>query len=123
MLKYRDIDSSLKALAEPTRRRIVERLSAGPMQVSALAKPFDMTLAAVTQHLQVLEACGLVTSEKVGRVRTCRIDPVGLDTLSGWISERRAMMERRFDRLGELLAEPLPEAPGAPPAPETKSEG
>lgn len=117
MLKYRNIDASLKALAEPTRRKIVERLSAGPMQVSALAKPFDMTLAAVTQHLQVLEACGLVASEKVGRVRTCRIDPAGLDTLSGWLSDRRAMMERRFDRLGEILAEPLPEAPDAPPLP------
>ena len=106
MLNYSDIvDSSLRALAEPTRRAIVERLSRGPATVSALAEPFDMTFAAVVQHLQVLEACGLIRSEKVGRVRTCRIEPRGLAPIADWIAERRTLAERRLDRLGEILAE------------------
>ena len=90
---------------EPTRRAIVERLSRGPATVSALAEPFDMTFAAVVQHLQVLEACGLIRSEKVGRVRTCRIEPQGLAPLADWIAARRSQVERRLDRLGEILAE------------------
>ena len=103
MLKYAAVDSSLRALAEPTRRALVERLSRGPATVSDLAKPFDMTLAAVVQHLQVLEESGLIRSEKAGRVRTCRIEPGGLNILADWVAERRALMERRFDRLGEIL--------------------
>lgn len=105
MLKHRVIDSSFRALAEPTRRAIVERLSSGPAAVSDLARPFDMTLAAVVQHIQVLEECGLVRSEKIGRVRTCRLEPDGLKGLADWVAERRMLMERRFDRLGEILAE------------------
>jgi DNA-binding transcriptional ArsR family regulator len=106
MLNHSDvIDSSLRALVEPTRRAIVERLSRGPATVSALAEPFDMTFAAVVQHLQVLEACGLIRSEKVGRVRTCRIEPQGLAPLADWIAARRSQVERRLDRLGEILAE------------------
>ena len=105
MLKHSPIDSALRALAEPTRRAIVERLSSGPATVSGLAQPFDMTFAAVLQHLQVLEACGLIRSEKVGRVRTCRIEPGGLAPLADWIRERRTLAERRLDRLGEILAE------------------
>jgi DNA-binding transcriptional ArsR family regulator len=108
MLKYLKIDSSFRALAEPTRRAIVERLSRGPATVSDLARPFDMTLAAVVQHLQVLEESGLVQSEKVGRVRTYRIEPGGLAPLADWVAERRSLMERRLDRLGELLAETEP---------------
>ncbi len=105
MLKYREIDTTLRALAEPTRRAIVERLSRGPASVSDLAKPFDMTLAAVVQHLQVLEDSGLIRTEKIGRVRTCRIEPSGWNKLADWVTERRAVMERRLDRLGEILAE------------------
>jgi len=108
MLKHAGIDGSLRALAEPTRRAIVERLSRGPASVSDLAKPFDMTLAAVVQHLQVLEGSGLIRSEKIGRVRTCRIEPDGLSTLADWVAERRTLLERRFDRLGEILAESRP---------------
>ncbi len=93
------------ALDDPTRRAIVERLSAGPFSVSRLAKPLKITLAAVVQHLQVLEESGLVQTEKVGRVRTCRIEPKGLTVAERWISDRRALWERRFDRLGKLLAE------------------
>jgi DNA-binding transcriptional ArsR family regulator len=109
MLKYSDVDSSFRALAEPTRRAIVERLSRGPATVSDLAAPFDLTFAAVVQHLQVLETCGLIRSEKVGRVRTCRIEPQGLAPLADWVAQRRAYMERRLDRLGEILAETDPQ--------------
>jgi DNA-binding transcriptional ArsR family regulator len=104
MLKYSEIDSVLRALAEPTRRAILERLGRGPATVSDLARPFDMTFAAVVQHLQALEACGLIRSEKVGRVRTCRIEPGGLAPLADWIAERRTPAERRLDRLGDFLA-------------------
>ena len=82
---------------------MVDRLSLGPASVSDLARPFDMTLAAVVQHLQVLEACGIVRSEKVGRVRTCRLEPSGLDRLGDWISARRTRVERKLDRLGQVL--------------------
>ena len=117
MLKYSDVDASFRALAEPTRRAIVERLSKGPATVSDLAAPFDMSFAAVVQHLQVLESCGLIRSEKVGRVRTCRIEPQGLAPLADWVAQRRAFMERRLDRLGELLAEtdPSPQEPTPTP--------
>jgi DNA-binding transcriptional ArsR family regulator len=84
---------------------MVERLSRGPASVSTLAQPFAMSLPAVLQHLQVLEASGLVRSEKVGRVRTCRIEPAALRTAERWITGRRTSWERRLDRLGEYLAE------------------
>jgi len=83
---------------------MVDRLTRGPASVSELAKPLAMSLPAVVQHLQVLEASGLVRSEKVGRVRTCRIEPAALRTAEKWISERRTVWERRLDRLGEYLA-------------------
>lgn len=98
------IDRVFHALGDPTRRAIVERLSQGPVSVSRLAQPLDITLAAVVQHLQILEASGLVQTEKVGRVRTCRIEPKGLSLAERWISERRSLWERRFDRLGKFLA-------------------
>jgi DNA-binding transcriptional ArsR family regulator len=103
--KKPNIDPIFHALGDPTRRAMMERLSQGPMSVSQLAEPFDMTLAAVVQHLQVLEESGLVQSEKVGRVRTCRIEPSGLDAMEQWIRDRRSIWERRLDRLGNLLAE------------------
>lgn len=99
------VDRAFHALAEPTRRAIVERLSAGPTTVSALAEPFDMTLAAVVQHLRVLEEGGIIRTEKIGRVRTCHIEPAGLNAAAQWIADRRALWERRLDRLGELFAE------------------
>jgi DNA-binding transcriptional ArsR family regulator len=99
------IDRVFHALGDPTRRRLVDRLSRGPASVSELAKPLGITLAAVVQHLQVLEHSGVVRTRKVGRVRTCRIEPAGLDAAAGWIAERRALWERRLDRLGDLLAE------------------
>jgi len=98
------VDRVLQALADPTRRRMVEVLSRGPVSVSELARPFDMTLSAIVQHLAVLEASGEVRSEKVGRVRTCRIEAAALDTAEQWVRQRRAEWERRFDRLDEFLA-------------------
>ena len=102
------LDLMFQALADPTRRVMVERLSRGPASVSELAKPFDMSLPAVVQHLQVLEASGLVTTKKVGRVRTCTLDPGALTLAEKWINDRRAMWERRLDRLGDILAEMEP---------------
>lgn len=93
------------ALADPNRRRIVERLSRGPGSVSELAQPLAMTLSAVIQHLGVLQASGLVRSEKVGRVRTCRLDPEALRPVERWIIERRTSWEDRLDRLSDYLAE------------------
>ncbi|MGP8175307.1 MAG: ArsR/SmtB family transcription factor [Terracidiphilus sp.] len=101
-----DIDRVFHALGDPTRRAMMEKLSQGPISVSRLAEPLAITLAAVVQHLQVLEECGLVQTEKVGRVRTCRIEPAGLSVAAQWIGDRRSMWERRLDRLGDLLAEP-----------------
>jgi DNA-binding transcriptional ArsR family regulator len=101
----RSLDLVFQALADPTRRGMVERLSRGPASVSALARPFAMSLPAVMQHLQVLEASGLVRSEKVGRVRTCRIESMALQTVEQWVAARRASWERRLDRLGDYLAE------------------
>jgi DNA-binding transcriptional ArsR family regulator len=103
--QYPSLDLVFQALADPTRRAIVERLGRGPASVSQLAQPFEMTLPAVVQHIQVLEASGLIRSEKVGRVRTCRIDSLGLGTAERWITERRTSWQRRLDRLGAYLAD------------------
>ncbi len=99
------IDRVFHALGDPTRRTLLEKLSEGPISVSRLAEPLSITLAAVVQHLQVLEESGLVHTEKLGRVRTCRIEPAGLKVAEQWIVDRRSIWERRLDRLGELLAE------------------
>jgi DNA-binding transcriptional ArsR family regulator len=101
--KKPNIDRIFHALGDATRRAMVVRLSQSPMSVSRLAEPFEMTLAAVVQHLQVLEECGLVQTEKVGRVRSCRIEPTGLDAMEQWIRDRRSVWERRLDRLGDLF--------------------
>jgi DNA-binding transcriptional ArsR family regulator len=98
------LDLVFQALADPTRRVLVERLTRGSASVSELARPLAMSLPAVMQHLGVLEASGLVRSEKAGRVRTCRIAPEALSAAEGWLSGRRALCERRLDRLGESLA-------------------
>lgn len=97
-------DRVFDALGDPTRRALVARLSRGPMSVSELGRPFDISLAAIVQHLQVLERSRLVRTEKVGRVRTCWIEPAGLDLAAAWLAERRALWERRLDRLGDVLA-------------------
>jgi DNA-binding transcriptional ArsR family regulator len=99
------VDDVLHALADPSRRQIVERLMRSPASVSELAAPLPMSLPAVHQHLQVLEASGLVVSEKVGRVRTCRVEPAALAPVERWVIAQRATWERRLDRLGEYLGE------------------
>jgi len=117
MLNNSAVDRVFHALGEPTRRALVERLTAGPSTVSDLARPFDMTLAAIVQHLQVLEESGVVRTEKVGRVRTCRIEPRGLRLAEQWIAERRTLWERRLDRLGDFLAAPAPRPSSQPRKP------
>jgi len=104
MLDQADLDSVFRALADPGRRVMVERLSQGPASVSELGRPLAMSLAAVLQHVQVLEASGLVRTRKVGRTRTCSIDAAVLRTAEAWISERRTLVERRLDRLADYLA-------------------
>ena len=101
--KKPDIGLIFSALGDSTRRSILERLSQRPMSVSQLAEPLDITLAAVVQHLQVLEQCGLVTTEKTGRVRTCSVDPSGFAEVEKWIKDRKSTWERGLDRLRELL--------------------
>ncbi|MGA9875095.1 MAG: metalloregulator ArsR/SmtB family transcription factor [Solirubrobacteraceae bacterium] len=97
------LDLAFQALSDSTRRAMVDQLSEGPASVSELARPLAMSLPAVVQHLHVLEASGLVCSEKIGRVRTCRIEPMALSSAEQWIAERRASWEQRLDRLGEYL--------------------
>ena len=112
----RTLDHVFQALADPTRRWMLERLGRGPASVSELARPLPMSLPAVVQHLQVLEASGLVRSEKVGRIRTCRIEPRALGTAQEWIADRRTSWERRLDRLGDLLAAEVQSDRGPRPA-------
>jgi len=106
-----DLDRVFHALADPGRRLMLERLSRGSASVSELGRPLAMSLAAVVQHVQVLEASGLVRSQKTGRTRTCTINPAALDSAESWISERRTLWERRLDRLGDYLSD----AAGSPP--------
>lgn len=98
------LDAVFRALAEPARRAIVLRLSRGSASVSELAGPLDMSLAAVVQHVQALEQSGLVKTHKVGRVRTCTLDPAAIALAEGWLGQRRQQWETHFDRLGDLLA-------------------
>jgi DNA-binding transcriptional ArsR family regulator len=110
------LDLMFQALADPARRGMVEQLTRGPASVSELAEPLAMSLSAVVQHLAVLEASGLVRTAKVGRVRTCQIDPKALRTAEQWIADRRTLWERRLDRLGAYLSE----LPGDPDKGEEK---
>jgi DNA-binding transcriptional ArsR family regulator len=106
-----DVNRVFHALSDATRRLMIERLSEGPVSVSELAKPLGVSLAAVVQHLQLLEECSLVRSEKIGRTRLCRMEPAGLRAVENWITARRTSWERKLDRLGDLLAEELPRKP------------
>jgi DNA-binding transcriptional ArsR family regulator len=100
-----EVDLLFGALADPTRRAMVDRLITGPVSVSDLARPLEMSLPAVVQHLHVLESSGLVRSQKLGRVRTCTLEPTALRAAERWISERRTVWEESLDRLGAYLAE------------------
>ena len=111
------IDVVFQALSDANRRAMIDRLLDGPASVSELARPLAISLPAVVQHLHVLEASGVVRSHKLGRVRTCEIEPLALSTAERWISERRATWEARLDRLGEFLAGDADE-----PGPSTQSK-
>lgn len=97
------IDRLFHALGEPTRRRMVEMLSERPYSVSALAEPLGITVTAVTQHLHILTEAGLVRTEKLGRVRSCQLDPKGLASVRNWLDGRRSLWERRLDDLADIL--------------------
>ena len=99
------LDLAFQALSDPGRRAMVERLSLGPASVSELARPLPMTLSAVVQHLKILEAAGLVKSEKVGRVRTCTLEIRTMTRVERWIAERKRFWERQYDQLDAYLAE------------------
>lgn len=101
--KKPSVEAVFHALADPTRRSMVEKLSQGPLSVSGLATPLDMTLAAVVQHLQLLENAGLVLTEKLGRTRTCQVNPQGIAVVEQWAKDRRSIWEQRLDKLGEIL--------------------
>lgn len=109
------LDRAFHALADESRRAMVVRLSRGAASVSELAAPLDMSLPSVMQHLDVLQRSGLVRSEKVGRVRTCRLEPLPMRRLERWIAEHRAIWEQHFDRLAEVLDETFPTEPGDRP--------
>lgn len=111
MLQYQPdpLDLAFQALSDPGRRAMVERLSLGSASVSELAKPLPMTLSAVVQHLQILEAAGLVKSEKVGRVRTCALQIEAMTQVEGWIAERKRFWEQQYDQLEAYLARTAPE--------------
>jgi DNA-binding transcriptional ArsR family regulator len=112
MLNHQPIlDRIFHALGDPSRRAIVERLTAGEAPVSELAKPLSMSLAAVVQHIQILEQSGLIVTHKTGRVRTCRIEPRTLLDAETWIAQRRGLWERRLDRLGEIVTEAAKDKP------------
>jgi DNA-binding transcriptional ArsR family regulator len=100
-----DLDRTFQALADKSRRHMVERLTLGPASVSELAEPLAMSLAAVLQHVQVLVACGVVKTEKVGRTRMCQIEPAAMTAAERWITDRRRGWEARLDRLGDILNE------------------
>ena len=104
MLKHGELDKVFKALSDATRRAMVERLVRGPASMSDLARPFDMALPSIVQHLAVLEAAAIVTSTKLGRVRTYQLAPEALTPAAEWIGQQRLPAERRLDRLGAILS-------------------
>jgi DNA-binding transcriptional ArsR family regulator len=106
------LDLAFQALADSSRRAMVARLTRGPASVSELAAPLKMSMPSVMQHLDVLQRCGLVRSQKLGRVRTCQLEPEPMRTLEQWIAEHRAIWERSLDRLGDVLNETFPDPQG-----------
>lgn len=103
MVQYQSVDRTLAAIADPNRRAVLERLGRGSATVSELAAPARISLTGMKKHLRVLEEAELVSTEKVGRTRVCSLGPKGLEDLQAWIDSHRAMVEERFDRLGEFL--------------------
>lgn len=110
------IDSVFRALSDPTRRSVLERLSRSPATVSELAQPFDMSLPSFVQHLRVLEECGLVRTTKTGRVRTVQLAPARLRMAEDWMAQQRALWERRLDQLDAYLSELKEQTDDHPPS-------
>jgi DNA-binding transcriptional ArsR family regulator len=110
------LDRAFYALSDPSRRQMLDRLAGGPASVSELARPLPMTLAAVLQHVQVLESSGLIESHKTGRVRTCSVNEDALRSTEQWLTDRRTVWQRRLDRLGTALDEQVPSEQVRPPA-------
>ncbi len=105
MVQYQsDLDAAITAVADPTRRGILQRLSRADASISELATSFDMTLTGIKKHVALLEQAQLVSTRKVGRVRTCRVGPRRLDSLAAWITTYHTMLESRFDHLETFLA-------------------
>jgi DNA-binding transcriptional ArsR family regulator len=103
MVQYSPVDQTFAALADPTRRGVLERLGRAPASISELAEPFEISLTGMKKHVQVLEDAGLVSTAKVGRTRVCDLGPQGLDAAEDWMDAYRRMLNQRLDRLGELL--------------------
>jgi DNA-binding transcriptional ArsR family regulator len=103
MVQYQPIDKAFAALADPTRRDILERLGRGDATISELAEPYGISLTGMKKHVAVLEKAELVTTEKVGRTRRCSLGPRSLDDIQAWVQGYRQMLESRLDRLGEFL--------------------
>jgi len=118
MLQHQALDRVFQALADPSRRAIVDRLSRGDASVSELARPLAMSLAAVVQHVQLLEASGLIRTQKTGRVRSCQLDRGVLSQAETWLSQRRTLWEDNLDRLGEVLAQQKAERAAKAAAPD-----
>lgn len=97
------LDRIFYALSDPSRRSMIEHLGKKEASVSELAEPLNMSMAAVVQHIQILEESGLISTRKTGRVRTCRIEPRSLETIEGWLTQRRKFWEKNLDNLGEFL--------------------
>ena len=111
MVQYLPIDRTFGALADPTRRGILERLGRGSATISELAEPFGISLTGLKKHVGVLEEAGLVTTEKVGRTRRCSLAPRRLDEVDEWVQMYRRMLDERLDRFGELLERTTPTPP------------
>jgi DNA-binding transcriptional ArsR family regulator len=105
MVQYQHLDRAFAALSDPTRRGILDRLGRGPASIGELAAPLKMTLTGLKKHVRILEDAQLLTTEKIGRVRQCRIETAALKTAEEWITTRRSTWERRLDRLGDYLAD------------------
>lgn len=103
MVQYQQVDRTLGAIADPTRRAVLERLCDGPATIGELAEPFGISLTGMKKHVQVLEMAELVSTEKVGRARVCRTGPRRLEDLTAWVESYRGMLEERLDRFDELL--------------------
>jgi DNA-binding transcriptional ArsR family regulator len=104
MVQHSQIDRTFSALADPTRRQLLERLGRGDASISELAEPYGISLTGMKKHVHVLEEAGLVTTEKVGRVRRCSLGPRRLEDVEEWMGSYRRMLDERLDRFGELLA-------------------